>query len=152
MQTRGERDRGTRTLLIVLLVLVLVALAAPLLSGGMMGGMGLPGWGMMGPGMMGGYGGAPGGPGASVASAGGWMWGAGMALGWLAMLAFWGALAVGVVGLVRWLTASGGRSGTASGPGATAGGESALDILRRRLAVGEITEEEFERLRRVVEG
>ena len=61
-------------------------------------------------------------------------------------------LAVGVVVLVRWLTASGGGSGTASGPGATAGGESPLDILRRRLAAGEITEEEFERLRRVVEG
>ena len=72
-----------------------------------------------------------------------------MAFGWLAMLAFWGALAAGVVVLVRWLTASGGGSATASGPGATAGGESPPDILRRRLAAGEITEEAFEHRRRV---
>jgi putative membrane protein len=100
--------------------------------------------------MMGGYGGAPGAPGAAAAGTSGWMWGGAMALGWLAMLAFWGALAVGVVVLVRWLAGSGGGATTGQSP--AAGSESALDILRRRLAAGEITEEEFERLRRVVEG
>ena len=116
-----------RGLLIVLGVLVLVVLVGPLLGGGMMG-----------PGMMGGYGrGVP--PGT-----GGWTWGLAMGLGWLAMLAFWGALIVGAVLLVRWLTSA------TSGPSHRAG-DSALDILKRRYAAGEITHDEFEQMRQALE-
>jgi putative membrane protein len=122
-----------RGLLVALAVLVLLVLAVPLLGGGMMGA------GMMGPGMMGG----PGGQGPPWAG-GGWVWGLGMALGMLAMLAFWGALIVGVVLLVRWL------AGTTAGPAGRAG-DSALDVLRRRYAAGEITREEYEQMRQVLE-
>lgn len=115
-----------RGLLVALVTLVLVVLLGPLLGGGMMG-----------PGMMGWYGG----PGSRV---GGWAWGLGMGLGWLSMLAFWGALIVGVVWLVR---AFGGDTDGA----ARRGEESALDILKRRYAAGEITREEYEQMRRTLE-
>jgi hypothetical protein len=88
METGTTRKRGSRALLITLGVLLAAVFAGSVLGTGMMAGRGTgwSGWGMMGPGMMGGYG-APGG-----AAAGGWMGWAGMGLGWLAMLAFWGAL------------------------------------------------------------
>jgi putative membrane protein len=94
---------------------------------------------MMGPGMMGGYW-APGG------QAGGWTWGWGLAMGFgmLAMLAFWGAIIVGVVLLVRWLlTATGGSGGRVE--------ESALEVLKRRYAAGEITREEYAQMRQELE-
>ena len=114
-----------RTLLVILGVLVAALLIGPLLMGGMMG------TGFAGPGMMGwGYvGGAPG-------TTSGWVWGLGMALGGLLMLAFWGALIVGVVLLVRSVTRRGGS--TAEDP---------LIILRRRYAAGEIDQPTFERMR-----
>ena len=74
----------TRWLRPWLVVLVVAALIAALAGSAMIG----PG--MMGPGMMWGYGGS--------GAVGGW----GMALGMLAMLAFWIALIAGVVLLVRW--------------------------------------------------
>ncbi|MBI4498257.1 MAG: SHOCT domain-containing protein [Chloroflexi bacterium] len=58
------------------------------------------------------------------------------------MLAFWGALIVGVVLLVRWLV----EATTAS-----SGSESSLDILQRRYAAGEITREEYQQMRQVLE-
>lgn len=75
------------------------------------------GWGM-GPGMMG--------------------WG----MGWLMpiiMVAFWIAVIVGIVFLIRWLVVSTG----AGGRGASSE-DSALDILKRKYARGEIEKEEFE--------
>jgi putative membrane protein len=110
--------------LIVLGVLVLIVLLMPMLGGGMMG-----------PGMMGGYG-----------PPGGWSWGWGLAmgLGMLAMLAFWGALIVGVVLLVRWLMTA------TSSPGGRSDA-SALEILKRRYAAGEITREEYLQLRQELE-
>jgi putative membrane protein len=125
--------RETRNLAIILGVLVLIVLLGPLLGGGLLG------WGgMMGPGMMG----SPGGPGIS----GGWGWGRGLAmgLGWLAMLAFWGAVIVGIVLLVRALT------GATTGP-PPRGGEDALAIARRRYASGELTREQYEQLRQDLE-
>ena len=121
-----------RGLLIFLAVLVLVVLLLPML-----------GVGMMGPGMMGGYW-APG------SQPAGWSWGWGLAMGFgmLAMLAFWGALIVGVVLLVRWLITATGGSG---GSGARAE-ETALDVLKRRYAAGEITAEEYARMRQELEG
>ena len=75
--------------------------------------------GMMGPGMM-----RPG-----AMPGGGWGWGLGMGIGALAMLAFWGALIVGVVLLARGL----------GGGGRTRWGLSATEILleRDRSAVGQ---------------
>jgi putative membrane protein len=117
-----------RGLLVVLAVLVLFVLVMPLLGGGMMG-----------PGMMWG-------PGAQGMpwTGGGWGWGLAMALGMLSMLAFWGALIVCVVLLVRWL------AGTTAGPAGRTG-ESALDVLKRRYAAGEITREEYEQMRQTLE-
>lgn len=116
-----------RGLLIVLGVLVLVVLAGPLLGGGMMG-----------PGMTWGYDrGVP--PGT-----GGWTWGLAMGLGGLAMLAFWGALIVGAVLLVRWL-------GTATSGPSRGAGDSAIEILKRRYAAGEISHEEFMQMRQALE-
>ena len=114
-----------RGLLIVLGVLVLIVLVGPFLGGGMMGA------GMMW------------GPGGQVAG-GGWSWGLLMALGGLSMLAFWGALIVGIVLLIRW----------ASGPSVVHGNrssESAIEILKRRYAAGEITGEEYEQMRKRLE-
>lgn len=125
----GQQNRGWW---IALLVLVLIVLLVPLLGGGMMG------WGMMGPGMMG----WPAGP--ATPGVGGWAWGLAMALGGLAMLAFWGAVIVGIVLVVRTLTGSGGGS---TGPQQ----DSALDILKRRYAAGELTQEQYDEMRRVLE-
>lgn len=78
------------------------------------------GWGM-GPGMMGGY-------------------GFGMGLfGTIIMVVFWVAVIVGIVLLVRWLAASTRGEGRGAGPE-----DSALEILKRRYARGEINREEFE--------
>ena len=118
----------SRGLLIVLGVLILIVLVGPLLGGGMMGS-----------GMMWG----PGGPG-GLPAGGGWTWGLVMALGGLSMLAFWGVLIVGIVLLVRW--ASGPNAGPSSRPG-----ESAIEILKRRYAAGEITGEEYEQMRKTLE-
>lgn len=109
---------GSRGLWVLLGVLVLVALLVPMLGGGM---------GMMGrgPGMMWGNG-----------YSNGPVWGLWMVLGWLSMVAFWGAVILGVVLLTRLLT---GRSAPSE--------DSALDILRRRYAAGEITREQFESMR-----
>ena len=75
-----------------------------------------------------------------------WDWGSGYGWGmWifgtLMMLLFWGGLAAVVVFAVRAL----------GGPRHTSP-DSAMDTLRRRLAAGEITQEEFERIRKVLQG
>jgi len=71
-------------------------------------------------------------------------WGYGTSwLGHIVMLAFWIALIIGIVFLIRWLIASA-RSGTQ----AASHGDSALDILRKRYARGEINKEEFEEIKR----
>jgi putative membrane protein len=122
------RDHG---LWMGLVILILVVLVAPMLVGGMVG----PGV-AMGPGMMWGY--APQGFPPWMT---GWRWGLGLGLGWLAMLAFWGALVAGVVLLVRALKRVG-SEGKPEEPG------EALAILQRRYAAGEITKEEYERIRK----
>jgi putative membrane protein len=76
---------------------------------------------------------------------GGWQTGPGMMgwgiLGWfgpIMMVIFWVAIIVAIIFLVRWLMASGRGS---RGPTAE---ESALEILKKRYARGEIGKEEFE--------
>ena len=75
-----------------------------------------------------------------------WDWGSGYGWGmWifgtLMMLLFWGGLIALAIFVVRAL----------AGPKQTSG-ESAIEILRRRLAAGEITPEEFERTRKILQG
>lgn len=100
------------------LVLALVILGLFALSGPFMMG------GMMGPGRM---------------EDGGWHGGMVWGLGGLTMLAFWGLLIVGVVFLVRLLDRK-------EAPPAVPTPESALDIVRRRYAAGELTREQYEQM------
>ena len=119
--------RNDRGLWIALGVLVLILLAGPMLGGGMMG-----------PGMMGGWYGRFGG-------GNGWLWGLGMGLGGLMMLAFWGAL---IALAVLFFRRAGGR--TEESP--STGPEAPEDVLKRRYAAGEITREQYEEMRHVLTG
>jgi putative membrane protein len=72
---------------------------------------------------------------------GGWGWGMGL-LGGLGMLLFWGL----IIGLVVWLIVTLTRSDQSSAARG-AQPDTALETLRRRLAAGEITPQEFDVLR-----
>jgi len=88
--------------------------------------MGVGGWGwMMGPGMMG--------PG-MMGRWGGWGWGCGGLVGLVLLLLLVAGVALVVVGLAR-------RERS----------DSALEILRERLARGEITAEQYEELRKLLQ-
>ena len=69
-----------------------------------------------------------------------WFWGVGMLLGMGVFVLFWVLILAGLVLLIRWLWMQ-------ARPAARTE-ESALDILKRRYARGEITREEFETIRR----
>jgi putative membrane protein len=56
------------------------------------------------------------------------------------MIVFWGLIIWGIVALIRWLSRSGRSSYTQH--------ETALEILKRRYASGEITKAEFEEKKR----
>lgn len=71
---------------------------------------------------------------------------AGMILGPIMMVLVIAAIVAAVIVLVRWLSPGSRASG-----GGSAGGDRALDILRERLARGEIDEEEYTRRRRALE-
>ncbi|HZU05164.1 MAG TPA: SHOCT domain-containing protein [Chloroflexota bacterium] len=124
-------DRGLLGLLAALVLIVLV-------GGALAGALGPGPWWGMGPGMMWGYGGPN-------APPGGWTWGVGMALGMLAMLAFWAALVVGIIWLIRLALGQGGRAAERGGV------DEALAILRRRYAAGEIDQATYERMKRELE-
>jgi putative membrane protein len=83
-------------------------------------------WGMGGPGGMMGYG-------------YGMSW-----MGGIFMIVFWVAVIVAIVFLIRWLLVAS-RTG---GHSLAHGGESALDILKKRYARGEIDKQEFEEKKR----
>jgi len=72
---------------------------------------------------------------------GGWGWGMGL-LGGLGMLLFWGL----IICLMVWLVVTLARS-SQSGGSSRAQPDLALETLRRRLAAGEITPQEFDALR-----
>jgi len=73
---------------------------------------------------------------------GGYGYGYGMGIfGWLFMLLFSGLIIVGLVLVVRWWRDSG-RSAGRNGMG-----EVPLDILKRRYARGEITKEDYDRMK-----
>jgi putative membrane protein len=72
-----------------------------------------------------------------------WGWGLGMALGPLMMLGFWVVVLLGVVALVR------GLAGTSTDRTDTRT-ETALEILQRRYAAGEITRDEYDQMRGVL--
>jgi uncharacterized membrane protein len=87
---------------------------------------------MMGQGMMWGHGPQ------DISGINGWAWGLAMALELLSMFAFWGAIIVGVVLLVRWLVGTNAGSNDAQDP--------ALETLRHRYAADEISHEEDDRM------
>lgn len=90
----------------------------------------------------GGYGGM--GPGGMM----GWGMGGGW-FGFILMILFWAAIIAAAVALIRWLV----KSGDSSRPGERVQaqpGDSALDILRKRYARGEIDSEEFQQRKRAL--
>lgn len=73
----------------------------------------------------------------------GWGWGGlGMGIGGVFMLLFWGLVLVAGIVLVRWLWNRGGPVSRGEAR------DSALEILRRRYAGGEIDRQEFEAKKR----
>ena len=73
-------------------------------------------------------------------------WGIGMIF---MMFLFWAVLIVALVLFIRWLITAGGRGHQAvTGPGA----ESALDILKKRYARGEISKAEFQDMHQDLQG
>jgi putative membrane protein len=79
----------------------------------------------------------------------GYDWGPGMMgygygmswFGGIFMILFWIAVIVGIIFLIRWLVVAS-RSG--GHQGVSHGGDTALDILKKRYARGEINKQEFE--------
>lgn len=65
-------------------------------------------------------------------------YGWGMGFGWIVMLVFWVIVVAGLIFIVK---------GLVSGTGQTGKSETALDILKKRYARGEITHEEYVKAR-----
>ena len=70
-------------------------------------------------------------------------WGMGYGFGWVFTILFWVLIILGVVYLVKVIAAGSKSDGK---------GETALDILNKRYARGEITKEEFERMKGDISG
>jgi len=107
-------SKNTKTALVIGIIAVLALLIVPSFFGGWGEGW-CDGWGMMGPGMMGGF--------------GGW-WTMLVLMILVPVLVVWA-----IVALVRGWNANTGQDGQS---------ESAMDILKKRYARGEINKEEFE--------
>lgn len=73
----------------------------------------------------------------------GMLWG----FGWWGMMIFWIAVIIGLIFLVKWLAEQGRTDKRTSQTE-----ESALDILKKRYAKGEINKEEFEQKKRDLMG
>ena len=68
----------------------------------------------------------------------------GMGGGWLFMVLFWGLVITAVVAVAIFLTRKAGSSGSS--------GKSAMDILKKRYANGEISKEEYESMKKDIGG
>jgi len=74
-------------------------------------------------------------------------WGPGWGMGWFGivfMVVFWALILLGIAALVKWIV-SGGGGQASQGPRAE---DSALEILKKRYARGEIDRQEFEEKKR----
>jgi len=69
-------------------------------------------------------------------------WHFGMGFGWIFAVLFWVVILIGLAAVGRWFFF--GRDGFT-------GQDRPLDILKRRYARGELTREEYERMRREIE-
>ncbi len=65
-------------------------------------------------------------------------WGMGFGLGWVAMIIFWALLVLGIVYLIKMFAGS---------PKGANKEETAIDILKKRYAKGEISKEEFDKIK-----
>ena len=109
-------NKNIKTALIIGGIIVVILVVLPIVLGAISGWQ-YGGWGMMGPGMMGGF---------------GW--------GWympVIMIVFWGLVIWGIIALARGVSSPRSTDSYASA-------ESALEILKRRYARGEITKQEYE--------
>lgn len=70
-----------------------------------------------------------------------WMWGAWGIGMMLIMLLFWGAVIVGIVLAIRWLLRQGREPRS----------DSALEILRQRYARGDLTKDDFDRMKKEIQ-
>ncbi len=109
--------KNVKPALIIGGIVVAILIIVPLVFGAVSGGQ-YGGWGMMGPGMMGGF---------------GWMW-----FMPIFFIIFWGLVIWGIVALVR------GQSGSRGSDSAPPTADSALEVLKKRYARGEINKEEYE--------
>lgn len=70
---------------------------------------------------------------------------------------FWAVVIVLIISMLRWVVSGGVRDAAkktetaAGGAGGTAGGQTARQILDKRYAGGDLTREEYERMRRDIE-
>ena len=110
-------NKNVRIALIIGGIIAALFIVLPLVFGAVSGGQ-YGGWGMMGPGMMGGF---------------GWWW-----LMPIFFILFWGLIIWGIVALVRGLSGSRGSDST---PPTV---DSALEVLKKRYARGEINKEEYD--------
>ncbi len=108
-------DKNIKTALIIGGIVIAVLIILPLIFGLIAGGHG-GGWGMMGPGMMSGF---------------SWWW-----FMPIFMILFWGLVIWAVVALIRGLSGSRGSDSSKA--------DSALDVLKKRYARGEINKEEYD--------
>lgn len=109
-------NNNIKTALIIGGIIIAILVVLPLVLGAISGWPGY-GYGMMGPGMMG------------FGMMGGFMP--------IVMILFWGLIIWGIVALVRGVALPGGTESSRQA-------DSALEILKRRYARGEISKEEFE--------
>ncbi len=108
-------DKNVKTALIIGGIVIAILIIVPLIFGAFSGGQ-HDNWGMMGPWMTGGF---------------GWMW-----FMPIFFIIFWGLVIWGIVALVRGL---GGSRGSDSSKA-----DSALEVLKKRYAQGEIDKKEYE--------
>jgi len=74
-------------------------------------------------------------------------WGYGL-MGGLGMVLFW----VLVIGAIVWFVQAASSAAPRAVTATAAAPESPLDILKRRFALGEITKEQYDEMRRTLEG